>query len=140
MTSENYLLFLWYCGLNSGPSPWATPLALFCEGFFQDRVSWTSCLGWLWTAILLFSASLVASITGENCLLGNYYSLSMAWWCSCNSSSQEETGRTWVQRKLGLPRETLFQTPPKRLLKTPCMNFGTLFLSRNWSKLQILWL
>jgi hypothetical protein len=26
-------------GLNSGPIPWATPPALFCERFFPDRVS-----------------------------------------------------------------------------------------------------
>jgi hypothetical protein len=24
---------LWYWGLNSGPIPWATPPALFCDGF-----------------------------------------------------------------------------------------------------------
>jgi hypothetical protein len=34
-----------YWGLNSGPIPWATPPALFCEGFFQERVLWTVCLG-----------------------------------------------------------------------------------------------
>jgi hypothetical protein len=33
-------------------------------GFFQDRVSWTICLGWLWTSILLISASRVARMTG----------------------------------------------------------------------------
>jgi hypothetical protein len=32
-------------------------------GFFQDRVSKTICLGWLWTMILLISASWVARIT-----------------------------------------------------------------------------
>jgi hypothetical protein len=31
--------------LNSGPSPWAIPLALFCDGFFRGRVSPTICLG-----------------------------------------------------------------------------------------------
>jgi hypothetical protein len=30
-----FLIFLWYWDLNSGPSPWATPPALFCEGFFE---------------------------------------------------------------------------------------------------------
>jgi hypothetical protein len=36
-----YLLiyFLLYWGLNSGSTPWATSPALFCEGFFWDRVS-----------------------------------------------------------------------------------------------------
>jgi hypothetical protein len=31
---------------------------------FWDRVSWTICLGLLWTAVLLSSASWVARITG----------------------------------------------------------------------------
>jgi hypothetical protein len=26
---------LQYFGLNSGPTPWAIPPALFCEGFFS---------------------------------------------------------------------------------------------------------
>jgi hypothetical protein len=30
-----FFSFLWYWGLNSGPTPWATPPALFCEGFFK---------------------------------------------------------------------------------------------------------
>jgi hypothetical protein len=50
--------------LNSGPSLWATPSALFCDGFFWDRVSWTICPSWLRTLILLISASWVARITG----------------------------------------------------------------------------
>jgi hypothetical protein len=25
-------------GVDSGPSPWATPPALFCDGYFRDRV------------------------------------------------------------------------------------------------------
>jgi hypothetical protein len=59
----NKLLLLQYWGLNSGP-PWATPPALFCDGIFRDRVSWTIYPSWLWTAILLISASWVARITG----------------------------------------------------------------------------
>jgi hypothetical protein len=35
----------------------------FCTGYFQDRVSQTICPGWLWTKILLISASWVARIT-----------------------------------------------------------------------------
>jgi hypothetical protein len=54
--------FLRYYGLNSGPSPWATPPELFCDGFFWDRVSWTVCPGWLQTVIFLISASGVARI------------------------------------------------------------------------------
>jgi hypothetical protein len=60
-----FLFFvLRYRGLNSGTIPWATPPALFCEGFFQDRVLWIFCPGWLWTAIIHISASWVGRITG----------------------------------------------------------------------------
>jgi hypothetical protein len=59
---KSFQFFLWYRALNSGPTPWTT-LALFYDRFFQDRVSWTICLGWLWTMILLISASWVARIT-----------------------------------------------------------------------------
>jgi hypothetical protein len=45
-------------------TPWAILPDLFCDGFFQDRVSRTICLDWLWTAVLLISASWVARITG----------------------------------------------------------------------------
>jgi hypothetical protein len=55
---------LWYWGLNSGLTSWATSPAVFCDGFFRDRVSWTFCLGWLRTEVLLISASWVARITG----------------------------------------------------------------------------
>jgi hypothetical protein len=34
-----FSFFLQYWGLNSGPTYWATPPALFCEGFLWDRVS-----------------------------------------------------------------------------------------------------
>jgi hypothetical protein len=37
---------------------------LFCVGNFQDRVSPTICLWWLWTLMLLISASWVVRITG----------------------------------------------------------------------------
>jgi hypothetical protein len=50
-------LFCWYWGLISGPTPWATPLALFCEGFFQDRVS-RNCLPRLASNCYLCSWSL----------------------------------------------------------------------------------
>jgi hypothetical protein len=55
-------LFFWYWGLNSGPTPWATPPALFCDGLFQDKVSWTVAWSWHQTMILLISASWVARI------------------------------------------------------------------------------
>jgi hypothetical protein len=66
------LLFLWYWGLNSGPTPWATPLTTFWDGAFQDKVSWTIFPGWLCTMILLISASWVARIIGVShwCLAG----------------------------------------------------------------------
>jgi hypothetical protein len=38
--------------------------ALFCVGYFQDRVSWTICLGWPRTIIFLISASWVPRIIG----------------------------------------------------------------------------
>jgi hypothetical protein len=44
--------------------PWTTPPALFWDGFFWDRVSWTICPGWLWNLILLISAFWVIRITG----------------------------------------------------------------------------
>jgi hypothetical protein len=59
------LFFFFQCwGLNSGLTPWATTPALFVMGFFQARVTQTICLGWLWTTVLLISASWVARITG----------------------------------------------------------------------------
>jgi hypothetical protein len=54
-----FFFFLPYWGLNLGSTPWATWPALFCDGFFQDRVSRTICLGWLWNPI-----SWVARIIG----------------------------------------------------------------------------
>jgi hypothetical protein len=72
-----------YWGLNSGSVPWAIPPALFCVGYFRDRIS-TICLGWLQTLILLISASWVARITGVSyrcsavteflCIIPNYES------------------------------------------------------------------
>jgi hypothetical protein len=62
--------------LNSGPSPWATPPALFCEGFFWDKVPRTICLDWLQTTILLISASIVAGLqvwTMGTQLLSHFY-------------------------------------------------------------------
>jgi hypothetical protein len=56
--------------LNSGShacyagalTTWFTPPALFCDGFFKVRFLQTA-QGWLWTAMLLISASWVARIT-----------------------------------------------------------------------------
>jgi hypothetical protein len=59
---HNFFFLFW--DLNWGPSPWATPPAHFCEGFFKIGSHGTICLGWLQTAILLISASWVVRITG----------------------------------------------------------------------------
>jgi hypothetical protein len=58
------IFFFWFWGLNSGLTPWATLPALFLWRVFWDRVSQTFCPGWLWTLVLLISASWVAGITG----------------------------------------------------------------------------
>jgi hypothetical protein len=67
-----------FCGtgvwIQVKPLPWATPAALFCDGFFQDRVLRTTFQGWLWTTILLISASWVARITGVNQAPSFYFS------------------------------------------------------------------
>jgi hypothetical protein len=55
--------FLRYWGMNSGSTPWATPPALFCDGFYWDRVSELFCSRYLRTLIILISASCVANIT-----------------------------------------------------------------------------
>jgi hypothetical protein len=74
--------FFLYWDLNSDPTPWATPPALFCEGFFRDRFSWTISPGWPQTSILLISASWIAVITGmsHGCL-----ALPFAFGCSQSS-------------------------------------------------------
>jgi hypothetical protein len=55
---------LWYWGLNSGPTPWATPLTVFVRVFFKIGSLRIICLGWLQTAIFMISASWVDRITG----------------------------------------------------------------------------
>jgi hypothetical protein len=60
LISELFLFFLGTQGLHIEP----LHLLFFVMGFFQDMVSWTICLGWVQTVILLISASLVARITG----------------------------------------------------------------------------
>jgi hypothetical protein len=54
-----YLFFFQYrffpplvLGFELRATPWATPLALFCDGFSRDRVLWTIFLVGLWTGIL----------------------------------------------------------------------------------------
>jgi hypothetical protein len=50
--------------LGSCSTTWPTPPALFCKGFFQNRVSRTICQGWFPSKIFLISASQVVRITG----------------------------------------------------------------------------
>jgi hypothetical protein len=57
-----YLLQFW--GLNSGPSPRATPPALFCDVLSWEKGLRTVCPSWPQSMILLISASWVARITG----------------------------------------------------------------------------
>jgi hypothetical protein len=56
------VFLLW--GLNSGPTPWATPPDTFCEEFHWGRVLWTLCQIWFHTSVLLMYASWVARIIG----------------------------------------------------------------------------
>jgi hypothetical protein len=62
----------WYWGSNAGHIPWATPPALSCDDVFQDRFSQNVCVGWLWIAIFLISASWVTRIA------------SVSHWCLAN--------------------------------------------------------
>jgi hypothetical protein len=57
-----YTVSVWVLGRCS--TTWAPPPALFCVGYFWERVSPSICLGWPQTAILLISASWVVRITG----------------------------------------------------------------------------
>jgi hypothetical protein len=82
--------FLQYWDLNSGPSPWAAPPVLFLWRIFQDRVSRTICPGWLWTMILLISASWVARIIG----MSHQYPAN-----TCNLRAAGQHGKTLSQNK-----------------------------------------
>jgi hypothetical protein len=75
-TQNNDIFVFWHLGLNSVPTHSATAPALFLWWvFFWDRVLRSICLGWLWTMILLISASQWARITGASC-----------WRLACSSS------------------------------------------------------
>jgi hypothetical protein len=103
------LIFFQCWDLNWGPTPWATPPALFCDRFFWDKVLWTICPGCLQTVILLISASWVARITGvsHQCLASkihlkvyhfNYFKCTICATISINfrtfSSSHEKVSLT----------------------------------------------
>jgi hypothetical protein len=62
----SFFFFFGTGGLNSGPSPWATPPALFLWRVSQGGVLWTICMGWFRTVSLLIPASWIARITGMN--------------------------------------------------------------------------
>jgi hypothetical protein len=68
----------------------------FCEGFFQDRVSQTICPHFLWTAILLLSASGVARIIGFSyrCPAGVFFVLFCFVLCDWGLNSGLHTWKT----------------------------------------------
>jgi hypothetical protein len=72
-----FLFFFAQLGSNSGPTPWAAPPALFCDGFFIDRVSRVICPGWLLAEILLISASWIARIVGVSPALALPFSFNL---------------------------------------------------------------
>jgi hypothetical protein len=57
-----YLFSVW--GLNSGPSPWATPPTLFFWRVFEIGSLGIICPGWLQTEVFLISATWVVRIIG----------------------------------------------------------------------------
>jgi hypothetical protein len=60
-----FFFFGWTWVWTQVQTTWATPPALSVKVFiFWDTLSQTICPGWLWTTILLISASWVARITG----------------------------------------------------------------------------
>jgi hypothetical protein len=71
LSQVHFIIYLFiYLFIYFGSRAWTQGLHLkplhqpfFVMGFF-DRDSWTICLGWLWSTILLISASWVARITG----------------------------------------------------------------------------
>jgi hypothetical protein len=88
-----HFFVLWYWGLNSGSTPWAILPALFLWRVLWDRVSWTICQGWLWTVILLISASWVARITGmsHHCPANKAF-----WWLENDSFSYPSLTSLWL--------------------------------------------
>jgi hypothetical protein len=101
-----FFFFFFFFFYSSGV--W-TPPVLFCEGFFSNRVLQTICLGWLWTAVLLISASCVTSIAGvSHWLLVNGTSLltthtqseGWAWWRMCIIAATQQMGGLWVKASL----------------------------------------
>jgi hypothetical protein len=101
--------------LNRHSTTSATPPALFCIGYFQDRVSQTICSGRPRAAILPISGSRIAR--HEPLAPGNISFLiqEFRWWAGywwltpiILAIWEAETGRTIVW---GQPRETVLQTP-----------------------------
>jgi hypothetical protein len=101
--------------LNRHSTTSATPPALFCIGYFQDRVSQTICSGWPRAVILLISGSRIAR--HEPLAPGNISFLiqEFRWWAGywwltpiILTIWEAETGRIIVW---GQPRETVLQTP-----------------------------
>jgi hypothetical protein len=65
----------------------------FCEGFYWDKFSRTICPGWLWTEILLISASWLAGITGV--VTGTWQILFIFWWYWGLSTQQDLVSLRW---------------------------------------------
>jgi hypothetical protein len=69
--SQYHFFFVFFCffavlGFELRAYTLSHSISPFLWRVFQDRVSQIICLGWLWTTILLISASWVARITGMN--------------------------------------------------------------------------
>jgi hypothetical protein len=66
--AENMMCLQYFFSCDTGVWTQSLHLELLRQPFFVkgfwDRTSGTICLGWLWTSILLISASWVAGITG----------------------------------------------------------------------------
>jgi hypothetical protein len=74
--------------LNGYPLSHAT--SPFCDAYFQNRVLWTICLGWLWMAILLIAASWVVRIAG----VSHWYPAQIYKHLKCNIRRADDNEKT----------------------------------------------
>jgi hypothetical protein len=82
-----FYLFLWYWGLNSGPTPRATPPAPFCDGYFlRQSLSWTVFPGLTLTTDPPDLCSWVARITG------------MSHWCLALFTFFIQLVHNWIKK------------------------------------------
>jgi hypothetical protein len=66
--------------------------------FFQDRVLWTICQGWLWTTVFLISASWVARIAGMS---HQCPAIALLFWVRGQKAPSLATLRVWWLRSIG---------------------------------------